>query len=71
MEYVIVASAYILVLIFDFSPLIRKRQKKEAAVYGALVIISLGILIARNLTDFPSITELITRAVGSVIDIGQ
>jgi multisubunit Na+/H+ antiporter MnhB subunit len=69
METVIIALVYILLLIFDFLPLVKKRQKKEAVIYGVLILLSLGILAAHYMFEFPSITELISKAVGSVIKI--
>lgn len=69
MEAVIIALVYISLLIFDFWPLAKGRQKKEAVIYGTIFLLSLGIIAAHYMFEFPSISELVAKAIGSVVKV--
>jgi hypothetical protein len=71
METVIIALVYISLIIFDFWPLAKGRQKKETVIYGVIFILSLGILAAHYLFKMPSISELVAKAVESVVKVPQ
>ncbi|OQB23352.1 MAG: hypothetical protein BWY11_01956 [Firmicutes bacterium ADurb.Bin182] len=71
MEVFVIAAIYICIIVFDFIPLIRMRQKKEARIYLLLLIISLGIILLPNFVDVPSAADLMKSIVGSIIKIPQ
>ena len=67
MRITIILILYFFIIIFNFLPVIKEKQKKEIWIYSAFLFVSFIVLVLNNFSvKLPSPTNMISDFIGSV-----
>ena len=70
MEIAIIAFLYLFVIIFNFIPTIKRRQKNEIWVHSIFLSVSLFLLVAKTINaSFPTLSDFIALITEKFVNI--